>query len=132
MATAILGAKQSPRFEDGVLRWYDGDTFEIDWEIALSSVDGDGNEEDYSFKTGDKLAFEFYNSRLAKVRSVEFDGSKMTVSGGTAKVTLPFGSEDTKLFPVGSYTYCIKAITENGKRVTTIGANNKAVVERCH
>lgn len=34
-----LSAKQSPRFENDKIMWYEGDTFQITWDINLTDAD---------------------------------------------------------------------------------------------
>lgn len=112
----LPNAEQSPRVVNGVIRWYQGDTFDLD--LALSLVDQDGAPITIAASHTVKVTFRDKSQNLIK----EFTFSN--ISNNT--VTLAFDAECTALFPKGQYTYdvCIA----HDKR-TTIANDNKVVVE---
>ena len=112
----LPNAEQSPRVVNGVIRWYQGDTFDLD--LVLDIVDQDGAPITIAASHTVKVTFRDKSQNLIK----EFTFSN--ISNNT--VTLAFDAECTALFPKGQYTYdvCIA----HDKR-TTIANENKAVVE---
>lgn len=111
-------SKQSPRLEGNTLYWYVWNTFTLGWTITL--YDG---EVPIVYSPEDTLTWNFYQGgRLVKT-------FKFTNILSTNTVNLVFDTETTAKFGIGEYTYCIKY---NGKALTTVGANGKVVVEKCH
>lgn len=112
----VNSARPSPRFVNGVLKWYAGDTFDVDFEVGL--VDQDGT--DIVISPGDKLTFAFKNARREDVKKFEFTG----VTDGKAR--LYFSEATSALFPAGRYTY---DVIYTGTNRRTIARNNPCVVE---
>lgn len=121
MANTIDPAKRSPRLEDQVFKWYDGDAFTIEWEISLKE-----DETPVHYDDDDELIFSFYD-RFEKnlIHQFTFDHIKNNT------VSLVFTEEISKKFPVGKYVYCVKYINHEGERIT-IFAKNKVEVQACH
>ena len=69
MATPIPGAYPSPRIDKGVLRWYEGDTFEITLHFELQDQDG----EDVTMGTTDSVSVEFLDDTRQTVHTFSFD-----------------------------------------------------------
>lgn len=126
----LIVAKNSPRLDDDSnLRWYEGDVFAIDWKLALYNA----NEELIDISPDDTVVFDFYgeNSSTKPVASFTFTNIKDN------SVTLYFSRAISKKMKAGTYTYCVRFITndkddENGESIVTVGANGKVVVEASH
>lgn len=112
----LPNAEQSPRIVNGVIRWYEGDTFDIDLVLSLTDQDG----EPVSLAAPDQVSVTFRDKSRSVVKEFSFEG----VSENT--VTLDFDATCTALFPKGQYTYDV-CITRGDR--TTIANENKAVVE---
>ena len=109
-------AEISPRIVNGVLKWYEGDTFSLQIDLELEDQDG----ETITIQPEDTLKVVFKNKSLRTVKEFTFTG----IEGNT--IHLEFDKECTALFEKGNYTYDIIYITEE---IKTIAATNKAVVE---
>lgn len=114
-----LTAKESPRFEDNKIVWYEGDTFQIECDIHLKDAD-----------TGEAIAL----SSSAEIRFCFFRFNKslvhefVTSVNEEGKVVLTFSSEISSKFTAGSYTYSVKYKEYD---TTTIATNGKVEVESC-
>ena len=124
MSEIIPVAKQSPRIKSGVIYWYHGDAFDIDWDIHLTE-----EEQPIVFQEGDQLEWNFFSSANKEKPVHTFNFKYEDIVDNT--VTLKFTQEVSKKFAIGSYTYCIKFICHDG-RVVTLNALNKIQVEACH
>lgn len=116
MGIPIPGAYASPRVENGVLLWYEGDTFEITVLLELVDQDGDGVE----ISTTDTMKFTFYNAEKEVVHEITFAEIE------DDRVTLSFTDAVTAKFPKGKYTYDAR-LTHNNK--TTLVRGNRICVE---
>lgn len=112
----IPSAKQSPRIENGVLKWYAGDTFSLQMELELEDQDG----EPVILTSTDTVKVSFYNECRENVKTFEFTD----VQSNT--VTLEFDATVTALFSKGRYIYFVSVQREER---TTVAAYNDAVVE---
>ena len=94
-------ADLSPRIVNGVLKWYEGDTFslQIDWELE----DQDG--EPITIQPKDTVKVVFKNKSLRTVKEFMFTGINVNT------IHLNFDNECTALFEKGNYTYDIIYIT---------------------
>lgn len=119
--SSIQPAKSSPRVENGVLRWYNGDCFTVDWTINLTKDD-----EEYEYNEDDELVFNFYD-RYEEELIYSF--SFTNIEDNT--VTLDFTEDISALFDAGSYTYCVKFNGYDGE-VVTLYAKLRAEVDQCH
>ena len=124
MSEIIPVAKQSPRIKSGVIYWYVGDAFDIDWDIHLTE-----DEKAIVFQPGDKLIWNFFSTTDKNKPVHSFTFEYPDIEDNT--VTLKFTKEVSKKFAIGSYTYCIKFECHDG-RVVTLNAQNKLQVEACH
>ena len=111
----IPAAKQSPRLENGIVKWYEGDTFRL--QLVLDIVDQDG--ECVEIGEEDIVTVSFHNDDLASVKEFCFTG----VENNT--ITLLFDSTCTALFPAGHYTYDVRC---SGAQRTTVCRGNEAEV----
>ena len=116
MATPIPGAYPSPRIDKGVLRWYEGDTFEIVLKFELQDQDG----EPVTMGTTDGVSVEFLDDTRQTVHTFSF--AKVE----NDQVTLNFDATVTAKFKKGKYTYDIR-YTHGDK--TTLASGNRAFVE---
>ena len=113
------GTKQSPRVENGVLKWYVGNAFYINFTITN---DSDGkllgfNENDYV-----KVIFRD-KRRIIKtfdVREVE-----------EGRIQIHMDSRSTCLFGVGKYHYDIELYRNGGETIQTLYKCGEAEVEGC-
>lgn len=109
----IPNAKQSPRLDNGVLAWYQGDTFSLQIELDMTDQDGVAVE-----ATGDvEVVFRDDCHNIVK---------EFTCTPSNNIITLNFNEDVSALFPIGEYTY---DMYYNGEHRTTIANDNKVVVE---
>ena len=113
----LESAKMSPRIENGILCWYEGDEFSL--SIGLELTDADGETVD--ILSGDKVTVLFEDEKGEEVKEFEFT----PISGNT--ITLEFMDEVTDLFKEGKYKYDITIVHSGIK--TTLAKGNDALVE---
>lgn len=113
----IPNAMPSPRIENGILRWYAGDTFTLGLELDI--LDQDGAE--VSIGTSDSLTVNFYDAFREKVYTAALDAAAL---GGAPEIA--FNAETTAKFPAGKYTYDM--IFTHGDK-TTVVKGNRILVE---
>ena len=116
MATPIPGAYPSPRVDKGVLRWYEGDTFEVVLQFDLQDQDG----EDVTMGTTDSVTVEFFDDTQETVHTFGFDKVE------NDQVKLGFDATVSAKFSKGKYTYDIRYA--HGDK-TTLARGNRAFVE---
>ena len=116
MATPIPGAYPSPRVDKGVLRWYEGDTFEVVLQVDLQDQDG----EDVTMGTTGSVTVEFYDDTQATIHTFSFDKVE------NDQVKLAFNATVSAKFLKGKYTYDIRYA--HGDK-TTLARGNRAFVE---
>ena len=114
--STLPAARQSPRIENGILYFYEGDTFDLDLTLELTDQDGEG----ISIASSSTVKVKFVNRQEATVKEFTFTN----IEGNT--VTLDFDSTCTALFPKGEYHY--RVYYAAGER-TTLCADNGFVVE---
>lgn len=113
----IPNAAPSPRVENGVLRWYAGDTFTLGLELEILDQDGETVE----IGTGDTLTVDFFDAYRGKVYTVSLDAEALS---GSPEIEI--GTEVTAKFPAGAYRYNM-ILTHGGK--TTVVKGNQILVE---
>ena len=119
-------AKPSPRISDsGVIYWYHGDAFLIEWTIHLIM---DDTGEEIQFQQGDEFEWNFWDADKNLIHTFHFDYSD--IQEGNV-VNLNFTPEVSLKFDVGKYTYCMKYFSYDGY-ITTVNAKNKVKVQACH
>lgn len=116
MGIPIPGAYASPRIENGVMLWYEGDTFDITILLELEDQDGAAVE----IGKSDTVKMTFYNAEKETVHEMNFSN----ITNG--KITLEFTDEVSAKFPKGKYTYDAR-LTHNNK--TTLVRGNRICVE---
>lgn len=92
---AIPSAAPSPCIVGGVLKWYAGDTFQLQVDIALR----DQNGEAVCISEGQTVTFVFRD----ETQSVVYEMCFADVTDNS--VVLEFTETVTALFPKGRYTY---------------------------
>lgn len=112
----LPGAQMSPRIINGVLKWYEGDTFQLSVEINLQ--DEVGNTID--ILESHTVEFKFYNEKERMVHWVTFGN----IQDNT--VLLIVDDVVTKKFPKGKYTY---DVIYNGVMRKTLSHKAPIVVE---
>lgn len=112
----IPNAEQSPRIVNGVIYWYENDTFTLNIELEFNDQDGDPIE----VQPTDTVRVVFTDKSMNTVKEFIFDD----IDNNT--ITLVFNAEVTALFPKGHYTYDV--IFKSAER-TTVANDNKVVVE---
>jgi len=113
-------AAASPRFaEDGTLRWYANDTFEMNVTITIK----DPSASPVTILPDDQIVFSFRTMQKKEIFSISYKGSSM--SGDT--VTLQMTEEYSSKLPIGTYTFDIIFIHSDTK--TTISRGNRIIVE---
>lgn len=142
MENVIVPAPQSPRMDNGVLKWFYGDTFAIDMVINLveQETDEEGNTVNklINFSDEDQMVVTFFNSRKEVVHSfIAKNISNDESSENYHTISLEFTKDVSHKFCKGRYTYCMKYVhKEDGRTVytdiTTICVNNRVEVETCH
>lgn len=116
MDIKIRSASPSPYISEGVLHWYEGDTFTLNLILSLEAMGMD-----YTPVSGDTLEAKFFDDCGHLVK--EF--SKIDISSGTAQ--LVFDTLTSAKLQKGRYTYDLVVCFGDGSR-TTVAADNCAVV----
>lgn len=116
MVNTLPSARISPRIINGVLKWYEGDTFDLRVEFELKDQD----DEPIAIQRGDVIEFEFFNKKHETVMKFTFDNVENNA------VVLAFDEYRTKLFPAGVYTY---DIYYDGFERKTLSNDSIAIVE---
>lgn len=115
-------AKESPRVEDGVIKWFCGDAFYISFELV-----DDSTNEPIVLKPNDKVTITFVNHQRLTVKTFEF------VEGADCGcLRCHICKDTTKAFTAGRYTFDIKYYNDEYKTITTVRDNGQCEVERCH
>lgn len=112
----IPAAELSPRIKNGVLMWYEGDTFTLDLELKLIDQD----DEPVVIPSSATVKVVFLNEQRNTVKEFTFADIEDN------NISMVFDATVTALFPAGCYTYdlCYTA----GDRTTLIN-ENEVVVE---
>lgn len=112
----IKCAEKSPRIcNDGSIRWYEGDTFELEFNLNFTDDNGDP----VPTAADDKIEI-CIRDKISNKSVYE------TAVVGTNKLIISIDENATKNFTVGEYYYCVK---RNSNYITTIMRKNKIVVE---
>lgn len=111
----LPSAKRSPRIENGVIYFYEGDTFSIGIEVEIDKVG-----EDYEMRPEDVVEVTFYDCRRRPV--YQFSESGITNN----EITFTVDENITTVFRRGEYTYDMKL---KGERVVTLAKDNELIVE---
>ena len=114
----IKTSKQSPRFENGKICWYEGDTFVLQFLINLKNSE---TNEPLTYLPSDKMLICFYKNDIPT-----FKFCYTNLRNGEA-VCIDFNDDITKKFKEGIYTYTITFVGDNR---TTIVAKNTLEVQK--
>lgn len=112
----LPSAEMSPRIVNGVIKWYQGDTFDLQLTFDLEDQDG----EPITIAPTDTVKIVFKDKSLKTVKEFTFTN----ISNNT--VTMDFDATCTALFTKGNYTYDV--LYSRSER-TTVANDNKVVVE---
>lgn len=115
----LPNAKLSPRVNNGVLYWYDGDMFDITFVFDMALNNGTP----VNATSKDTIDIIFYDHCGDVVVEKTFTGSDIVDSG----VTIKFDAATTALFPEGEYTYDIDYTS--GKYKCSLVESNQIFVE---
>lgn len=107
-------AKPSPRIEDGIIKWYAWDTFDLNFEFIFTDEDWNKIPEEET----DCLEFTIYNQYYDVLYSTEVHQSH--------EVPVSIDEEMTQKFTRGNYYYIIRRIAGY---ITTIIQENEIIVE---
>lgn len=110
----IPRAKMSPRIENGIVYWYEGDTFEFNLSINLVDQDGE------SVTPSDGSAFEMI------IRDQRNDEVYRVKEYGVSGITFACDEQTTALFRKGKYKYDINYY---GEYKTSLAEDNIMIVE---
>lgn len=111
--------KQSPRSENGIIKWYEGDVFFLDFIIKDYYT-----KEPIVVEGKDKVVIEFHDNR----KPIKSFGVVSTNSG---VFSIYMDKDSTKLFKVGKYHYKIKYHKNDSETIQTIYDCGKVEVEGC-
>lgn len=112
---SIKCAEQSPRIcTDGSIHWYQGDTFELVFNLTLK--DNNGNV--ITVEPDDKINICFKD----KYENIVYEFE----TTGTTTVEMCFDQLISEKFSKGIYWYCVRY---KGEYITTVMHRNKVVVE---
>lgn len=114
----IPAARISPRIVNGVIYWYEGDTFDL--ELNLSLTDQNGYE--VEIPDSAEILVVFRDERELIIREVEVSGAD--IENGAA--TISFDEDVSALFYKGKYTYDVKYRWD---RLQTVASDNEIIVE---
>lgn len=112
----IITARLTPRFENGRLYFYEGNTFTLAIEIELKMTSG----ESFPIESNSKIYCNFYDETDTEIATKTF--SNITNS----RITLDFDKDFVAKFPKGKYFYDI--IYDGSCRVT-LADHNQIIVE---
>lgn len=112
----IKAARLSPRFENGRLYFYEGNTFTVTLDLEFTRSSG----EHFVYEEKSKIIFRSYDETEALVEEVVFED----VEDGS--VTLEFDNVRSLKYPCGKYTY---DVIYSGSCETTVAKSNQIIVE---
>lgn len=115
---ALRKGKPSPRIENGILIWYQGDTFVL--RLALQLRDCFGLP--VALTEQDSLEITVRDLREDVVTVFSFPGEALT----EGEVEVSFDGERSALLKAGEYTYDV--VLCHGERIT-LAKNNRMIVE---
>lgn len=112
----LPSARMSPRIVNGVIKWYEGDTFSLRVEIELT----DEADEQIMIQPTDEVRFVFRNNRKEIVHEIRETNIENNC------VTLYFTENVSAKFPKGRYEY---DVYYNGEERKTLSNDSPIVVE---
>ena len=116
--TKLKETKQSPRLENGVIYWYEGDTFQL--VLTLRLLDADGAP--VTLGATDRLELTFRNRQEDTIATCTWRAEEITNN----QLPLQVDEAMTALFPCGRYRYDLRLL---GEERTTLVRNGQVVVE---
>lgn len=112
----IPAAELSPRIKNGVLMWYEGDTFTLDLHLELFDQD----DEPVVIPSSATIMVAFLDDQRDTVKEFTFTDIEDN------NISMVFDSTVTALFPAGFYTYDLYYTAADR---TTLINENEVVVE---
>lgn len=112
----IPAAEMSPRIQNGVLMWYEGDTFTADITLYLTDQDG----EVVTIPDDATVVVRFVDASNDTAKEFSFTNIEENT------VSLEFDATCSALFPRGEYRYDLYFTADNR---TTLISKNRVVVE---
>lgn len=112
----IQEAEESPRVANGVIYWYEGDTFTLGLELEL--LDGDGRAVD--IQAEDTVELVTLDKRKEKVSTYSFTNVENNY------IELAIDSDESRKYTKGLYSYDIYL---DGERRITVANDNIIQVE---
>lgn len=137
--TVTLKSNESPRFENGVLKWYEKNTFGITFYVNIKSW-GDLDDADESLDDFN-ISIEVFNDKgflvFSHTEEAQQELEPQTGYAARTSVTLTIDSDATKKFPWGSYSYRIKLTDKTHTSadfddIRTVYGQGRIEVELCH
>lgn len=112
-----MATQQSPRIENNVIKWYEGDVFYLSFDFINENTNAP-----IELIEGDSFEIDFFNGcRLIKT---------IKITEKTNGLYLCYIDErTTRLFTVGEYSYTVQYIRNNGELKQTIENCGKCIVE---
>ncbi len=117
MAINIPSADISPRNDNGILKFYEGDTFKFNLMLELKDQD---NEDVILDSAKDEVQIVFYNYKNKIIKSFDFGKDKTNAIGEGNLLELEFDKDTSAFFEKGKYTYDGFATIEGIGRRTII------------
>lgn len=114
----MIETKASPRIEDDVLYWYEGNTFDIQMKFTLPN-----SAEPLAFRPGDRIVINFRRKKAGQPIVTSFEFTELTEDG---EIILTMDQETTMMFPTGSY---LMGVTYYGEYITTLIDRMEVIVE---
>lgn len=109
----ITRAMTSPSMVNGILHFYEGDTFTINFLVRMKDQDG----EEIEIESTDKIEFVYYDKKKQPVYTKTIFGSDLETRDGKKYADIEFNSTVTAYFKRGHYTYRVK-FTHDDKTTT--------------
>ena len=114
----IPSAYESPRIENGSVRFYAGDTFEIDLKMEIT----DNNGLPVTLSANDTIDIVLTSCRGEELLTLQYNGSDLDGS----VLTIQVDSELSAKIPAGRHKYDIY-LTHDGDRTTVVCGNRLEV-----
>lgn len=128
----MVGAKQSPRIEDdGSLRWYYGNTVDVDFLVNLVGIDDDGLPFVIPFDSrefGAKITVSNLKRDIILEREYSFEEIEIE-DENTGKINFVVSKENSEKILKGDYSLHLDLINLTTKKTVLNGDENKIVVE---
>lgn len=120
-SAVLYSAQQSPRINNGVIYWYQGDTFTLTFAIDLTN-------DTTIFNNTDRVTIEFFTHGRTSLLHLEYaEGQFQRINDKYIEFDVEIDEERTSLFARGRYNYDM--IHTAGEDITTIVSKGGIIVE---